>query len=262
MSRCYPVPPKIKGLSSLQSHTCSSRATAQPQAGQGRHKLDRAVCVLLLTVTGGPAECQAAPGSKPGLPHAPAEVPVDERGMCAAAFRAPAEGQAVQAYAPSYPGVREERWWFMLANVPQNAVMALNPTSLLRAEAAGVALQIRPGTPAALEASGAYPTLAHIHLTCTCMSTCTKTCACTCTRTRAPPLKTQRLGPSGLPPCLAGVSHLAGAAGAASFPCVFPGVSHTEKQRPCPAASPAVAGPMQVQPRHICCPGAPGLPSV
>lgn len=46
-----------------------------------------------------------------------------------AAFKAPAEGQAVQAYAPGYPGVREERWWFVLASVHANQVLSPPPWS-------------------------------------------------------------------------------------------------------------------------------------
>ena len=45
----------------------------------------------------------------------------------------------MQAYAPAFPGVREERWWFVLASVHANQVVSISPVSLLRAEAAGVA---------------------------------------------------------------------------------------------------------------------------
>ena len=31
----------------------------------------------------------------------------------------------MQAYAPSFPGTRQERWFFVLASVPANAVLTV-----------------------------------------------------------------------------------------------------------------------------------------
>ena len=45
----------------------------------------------------------------------------------------------MQAYAPSFPGTRQERWFFVLANTAANAVLSVQGVNLLRAEAAGVA---------------------------------------------------------------------------------------------------------------------------
>lgn len=64
------------------------------------------------------------------------------------AFRAPPKGSSVQAFAPLFPGPRQERWYFCLADTPRNATFAVQPESLLAAEAAGVvsALSNTPGS--------------------------------------------------------------------------------------------------------------------
>lgn len=44
----------------------------------------------------------------------------------------------MQAFAPLFPGSRQERWWLCLADANKNAVLCLQPENLLTAEAAGV----------------------------------------------------------------------------------------------------------------------------
>jgi len=47
--------------------------------------------------------------------------------------------KAVEAYAPHYPIPREEKWYFLLADVPQNILMSNSGTGLVKAESAGAA---------------------------------------------------------------------------------------------------------------------------
>ena len=49
----------------------------------------------------------------------------------------------MQAFAPLFPGSRQERWWLCLADSQKNAVLALAPEALLNAEAAGVVTALR-----------------------------------------------------------------------------------------------------------------------
>ena len=58
--------------------------------------------------------------------------------MWLAAFKAPPKGTSVQAFAPLFPGSRQERWYFFLADVPKNITFSIKPESLLAAEAASV----------------------------------------------------------------------------------------------------------------------------
>ena len=64
----------------------------------------------------------------------------------AAAFRAPPKGSSVQAFAPLFPGSRQERWWFVLADTNKNASLIVQPESLLTAEAAGVVAALNSST--------------------------------------------------------------------------------------------------------------------
>ncbi|KAK9789757.1 hypothetical protein WJX73_001047 [Symbiochloris irregularis] len=63
------------------------------------------------------------------------------------AFRRPTTGSTVQAFAPLFPGAREEKWYFCLADAPKNALLGLCPESLLKAEAAGVVETLGPHLP-------------------------------------------------------------------------------------------------------------------
>lgn len=49
----------------------------------------------------------------------------------------------MQAFAPLFPGPRQERWHFLLADTPKNALVALGSESLLAAEACGVVSALR-----------------------------------------------------------------------------------------------------------------------
>lgn len=49
------------------------------------------------------------------------------------------KGTSVQAYAPSYPGTKEEQWYFCLGDSGQNAIMSSACTALVQAEAHGAA---------------------------------------------------------------------------------------------------------------------------
>ena len=42
-----------------------------------------------------------------------------------------------QAYAPLYPATKEEQWYFVLGDTPNNAVLGITRKSLLQAEAIG-----------------------------------------------------------------------------------------------------------------------------
>lgn len=51
----------------------------------------------------------------------------------------PPKGKAVLAYAPHCPVPREERWYAVLADAPNNAVLTWTPIGFTEAEALGIA---------------------------------------------------------------------------------------------------------------------------
>lgn len=50
----------------------------------------------------------------------------------------PPKGKTVLAYAPHCPVPRQERWYAILADAPNNAVLVWTPVNLVEAERAGI----------------------------------------------------------------------------------------------------------------------------